>query len=220
MKVLLTGATGMVGEGVLLECLRNPAVTEVCVIARKPIGRQHPKLRALTVPDFNRIADFSAQLQPFDACFFCAGVSSVGMDEARYTAVTHDTTLTVAQVLQRLNPGMVFIYVSGKSTDSSAQGKVMWARVKGRTENDLVALGFRAAYNFRPGLMLPTPGQTQLKTAYKLLIPLFKPFMAKQALPLAQVGQAMIHAVSRGYPKPILEIDHIRRLARPEAGAT
>lgn len=213
MKVLLTGATGMVGEGVLLECLRNPAVGEVCLLSRRPSDRRHPRLRELIVPDFNRIADVSAQLHPFDACFFCAGVSSVGMDEARYTAVTHDTTLTVAQVLQRLNPGMVFVYVSGKSTDSTEKGRVMWARVKGRTENDLMALGFKAAYSFRPGLMLPTPGQTQLKTAYRLLIPLLKPFVAQSALPLAQVGQAMIHAVSQGYPKPTLEIDDIRRLA-------
>ena len=218
MKVLLTGATGMVGEGVLLECLRDPAVAEVAVITRRPIGRQAPKLREIIVPDFNRMADFSAQLHPFDACFFCAGVSSVGMDEASYTAVTHDTTLTVAQVLRDVNPGMVFIYVSGKSTDSTARGRVMWARVKGRTENDLMALGFRAVYNFRPGLMLPIPGQTQLKTAYKLLIPLFKPFMARQTLSLTQVGQAMVNAVRQGYPKPILEIDDIRRLAAAGSG--
>ena len=218
MKVLLTGATGMVGEGVLLECLRNPAVTEVAVITRRPIGRQAPKLREIIVPDFNRMADFSVQLHPFDTCFFCAGVSSVGMDEASYIAVAHDTTLTVARVLLEVNPGMVFIYVSGKSTDSTAQGRVMWARVKGRTENDLMALGFKAAYNFRPGLMLPTSGQTQLKTAYKLLIPLFKPFMARQALPLTQVGQAMVNAVRQGYPKPILEIDDIRHLAATGSG--
>lgn len=219
MRVLLTGATGMVGEGVLLECLRDPAVTEVGVITRRPIGRQAPKLREITVPDFNRIADVRDQLHPFDACFFCAGVSSVGMDEATYTAITHDTTLTVAKLLQGLNPGMVFIYVSGKSTDSTAQGRVMWARVKGRTESDLMALGFKAVYNFRPGLMLPTPGQTQLKTAYKLLIPLLKPFMGRQALALTQVGQAMLNAVRRGYPQPVLEIDDIRRLASAE-GAT
>ena len=217
MKVLLTGATGMVGEGVLLECLGNAAVTEVCLISRKPSGRHHAKLREIIVPDFTRMADFSAQLQPFDACFFCAGVSSVGMDERSYTAITHDTTLIVAQVLRQLNPGMVFIYVSGKSTDSTGQGKVMWARVKGRTENELVALGFRAAYNFRPGLMLPTPGQTQLKTVYKVMIPLLKPFMGRPALTLGQVGKAMIHAVQRGYPTHTIEIDDIRQLALPDA---
>ena len=218
MKVLLTGATGMVGEGVLLQCLRDPVVTEVCMLNRRPSGRQAPRLREIIVPDFNRIADISAPLHPFDACFFCAGVSSVGMDERSYTAVTHDTTLTVAKVLLGQNPGMVFIYVSGRSTDSTEQGRTMWARVKGRTENDLMALGFKAAYNFRPGLMLPTPGQTQLKTAYKLLIPLLKPFMARQALTLTQVGQAMVQAVRQGYPKPILEIEDIRRLASAGSG--
>lgn len=215
MKVLLTGATGMVGEGVLLACLANPTVTEVVMLNRKPSSVRHAKLRELIVPNFNDMARHSDALHPFDACFYCAGVSSVGMDEARYTAITHDTTLIVANTLRTLNPQMVFTYVSGKNTDSSEQGKVMWARVKGKTENDLVKLGFRGAYNFRPGLMLPTPGQTQLKTIYKLMIPLLKPFMRKSALPLSLVGQAMINAVTRGYPKSVLEIDDIRRLAQP-----
>ena len=219
MKVLLTGATGMVGEGVLLECLRDPDVTEVCLLSRRPSGRQAPKLREIIVPDFNRIADFQDQLHPFDACFFCAGGSSVGMDEATYTAITHDTTLTVAKLLRELNPSMVFIYVSGRSTDSTAQGRVMWARVKGRTENDLMALGFKAVYNFRPAFMLPTPGQTQLKTAYKWMIPLLKPFMGRQALTLTQVGRAMLNAVRHGYPQPVLEVNDIRRLAEGAAGA-
>ena len=220
MRVILTGATGMVGEGVLLTCLRHPAVTRVLVLGRRPCRIEHAKLRELIVPDFNRLADLRDQLMaaaPYNACFFCAGVSSVGMDEASYKAVTHDTTLNVARVLQAAFPAMVFIYVSGRSTDSTAQGKVMWARVKGQTENDLQRLGFKAQYNFRPALMLPAPGQKHLKPIYKWLIPLFKPFMGSSTLPLTQVGQAMIHAVQRGHSKPVLEVEDIRQLAQPAA---
>ena len=218
MRVILTGATGMVGEGVLLTCLRNPAVTRVLVLGRRPCRIEHAKLRELIVPDFNRLADLRDQLQsaaPYDACFFCAGVSSVGMDEASYKAVTHDTTLNVARVLQAAFPTMVLVYVSGRSTDSTAQGKVMWARVKGQTENDLQRLGFQAQYSFRPALMLPVAGQKHLKPLYKWLLPLLKPFMGYSSLHLSQVGQAMIHAVQRGHPKPVLEVEDIRQLAQP-----
>ena len=219
MRVMLTGATGMVGEGVLLACLHNPAVTQVLVLGRRPCRIEHAKLRELIVPDFNRLADQREKLQaggPYDACLFCAGVSSVGMDEASYKAVTHDTTLNVARTLLALYPAMVFIYVSGRSTDSTAQGKVMWARVKGQTENDLQRLGFKGQYNFRPAFMLPVAGQKHLKRVYRWMIPLLKPFMGKSALTLTQVGQAMIHAVQRGYPKPVLEVADIRQLAKAD----
>src|SRR3954469_14273955 len=154
IKVIVTGATGMVGEGVLLECLKNEKVSEELMINRRHFELKHPKLKELIVPDFFKIEAHKEQLVGYDGCFFCAGISSVGMKEDMYTKITYDTTLQFAHVMARLNPGMVFTYVSGQSTDSSEKGKLMWARVKGRTENDLMKLPFKGEYNFRPGLMV------------------------------------------------------------------
>jgi uncharacterized protein YbjT (DUF2867 family) len=158
MKVILTGATGMVGEGVLLECLANPAVERVLSVVRRPSGRNHPKLVEVIVKDFRELQPVEAQLSGYDACFYCAGISSVGMNEADYTVVTYDTPLAFATNLARLNPAMTLVHVSGSHTDSSEQGKVMWARVKGKAENALMRLPFKGVYNFRPSLMKPTPG--------------------------------------------------------------
>src|SRR5437868_2695343 len=166
MKVILTGATGMVGEGVLLECLDNPAVTEVLIVGRRHYDLTHPKLKELLVPDFLQIEKNATELKGYDACFFCAGISSVGMSEEKYTVITYDTTLAFAKAVLQQNPNMVFTFVTGRGTDSAEQGKSMWARVKGRTENALMKLGFRGQYNFRPGLMLPTKGQKSMKTTY------------------------------------------------------
>jgi nucleoside-diphosphate-sugar epimerase len=213
MKVILTGATGMVGEGVLLTCLDNVAITEVLIVGRRHYDFSHPKLKELLVPDFLQIEKFYKDLNSYDACFYCAGISSIGMNEADYSEITYDTTLLFAKVVLQQNPNMVFNFVSGRSTDSSEQGKVMWARVKGRTENALMKLGFRHQFNFRPALMLPVKGQRSMKTSYKILAIILKYFMPKATLTLTQVGQAMINSVAKGYTKQILEIDDIRKLA-------
>ncbi|MBB5439564.1 uncharacterized protein YbjT (DUF2867 family) [Pedobacter sp. AK017] len=213
MKVILTGATGMVGEGVLLECLENPAVSKVLMVNRKASPVAHPKLEELIVPDFTKPEPYASSLSGYDACFYCAGISSIGMNEEQYTHITYDTTLAFANKLAALNPGMVFTFVSGSSTDSSENGKVMWARVKGKTENALMKLPFKGAYNFRPGLMKPFKGQKNVKAILKPIILIFPLLFPKQCLTLKQVGQAMINAVLKGYTKQILEIADIRELA-------
>jgi uncharacterized protein YbjT (DUF2867 family) len=214
MKVIVTGATGMVGEGVLLECLENPAVERVLSVSRRPCGHAHPKLTECLVPDFRELAGVEPQLGGYDACFYCAGVSSVGMKEAEYAAITYDTVLAFAQTLARLNPGMVLVHVSGAHTDATEQGKVMWARVKGKAENALARLPFKAVYNFRPSLMKPAPGQRNIKRAYKVALvfyPLLNLFFP--GIPLRQVGLAMINCVRLGAPKGVLEAKDIKEQA-------
>ena len=213
MKIILTGATGMVGEGVLLECLEDTDVSEVLIVSRRHYDLSHPKLKELLVPDFLHLENHAEQLSGYDACFYCAGISSIGMKEADYKKITYDTTISFAKTVLQKNPGLVFTFVSGRSTDSSEEGKVMWARVKGKTENELMKLGFKGAYNFRPALMLPTPGQKSMKNSYKILASILKYVMPKSALTLKQVGKAMIHAVTKGYPKQVLEVEDIRKLA-------
>lgn len=213
IKVIITGATGMVGEGVLFECLQNKKVDEVLIINRRHYECDHAKLKELIVPDFFKLEAFAENINGYDACFFCAGVSSVGMKEEKYTHLTYDTTLSFARTMVSYNTNMVFTYVSGSSTDSSEKGRVMWARVKGKTENDLMKLPFKAAYNFRPGIMLPFEGQKNWKSIYKLIGKGIKLFAPKAVLTMHQVGQAMINVATSGYPKPILEIADIRKLA-------
>lgn len=213
MKVIITGATGMVGEGVLLECLENPAVDKVLSVSRRSCGHTHPKLEECLVADFRDVSAVESRLSGYDACFYCAGVSSVGMTEADYTVVSYDTPLAFATTLARLNPELVFTYVTGASTDGTEQGRVMWARVKGRAENALAKLLPGRAYAFRPGLMKPVPGQKNLKRAYRLflpLLPIFKLFLP--ALTLNEVGRAMIRCVQAGPPGHVLEVADIRRL--------
>lgn len=214
MKVIITGATGMVGEGVLFECLTNPLVSEVLVIGRKTYDLTHPKLKELIVSDFSTIKDHTELLKKFDGCFFCAGVSSVGENEENFTKKTYDFVIPFATISSEINPEMTFIYVSGNRTDSSEKGKVMWARVKGRTENALMKLPFKGQYNFRPALMKASKGQKNAKTIYKILGPLIAPFFPVKTLKLSEVGRAMINAVSKGYPKQILEVDDIIKLAK------
>jgi len=213
MKVIITGATGMVGEGVLFECLQNPAVSAVLIISRRHYEMQHIKLKELIVPDFFELETFAAQLKGYDACFFCAGISSVGMKEEKYTRITYDTTLSFAKVLLNVNSDMVFTYVSGAQTDSSEKGRLMWARVKGRTENDLSRLSFRAVYHFRPGLMLPFPLQKNWKAVYQFIAKAIKLVSPKSVITMQELGRAMINAVKKGYPKTILEIADIKALA-------
>lgn len=213
MKVIITGATGMVGEGVLLECLDNYAVKKVLMINRKPSAIKHPKLEELIVLDFMQLDRYADVLRNYDACFYCAGVSSVGMNEIKYTYVTYDTTLAFARTLSEINPDMVFNFVTGSHTDTSENGKVMWARVKGKTENDLMKLPFRGQYNFRPGFMKPFKEQQNIKTFFKIIMPLFPILFPKKSLTLKDVGQAMINTVKEGYPKQILEIEDIKILA-------
>lgn len=211
MKIILTGATGMVGEGVLLHCLQREEITEVLMINRRSYALDHPKLKELLVTDFNKLEAYTEHLQGYDACFYCAGVSSVGMKEAEYARITYETTLNFARVLHTLNPGMVFTYVTGLHTRSN--GRQMWQRVKGRTEEALQQLGFRGQYNFRPGFMKPVQGQRNVRTLFKPLIAVFPLLFPKSSLTLHQVGQAMIHAVNKGYDKNILEISDIKQLS-------
>jgi len=213
MKVILTGATGMVGEGVLLECLANPAVERVLSVSRRSCGREHPKLRELLVPDFRELGAVEAELVGYDACFYCAGVSSVGMKEAEYAVVTYDTPLAFVGTLARLNPGMTFVHVSGRSTDSTERGKIMWARVKGKAENALMRLPFKAVYNFRPGLMKPVPGQKKVWGGFlfPVLYPVLRLFFP--GMPLADVARAMINAARFGAPQRVLEVADMRELA-------
>lgn len=216
IKIILTGATGMVGEAVLLECLDHPAVAEVLVLSRKHYEISHPKVKELLVPDLADLSGVEAQLSGYDACFFCAGVSSLGMNEEKYTRITYDLTLSVANMLVTRNPEMVFCYVSGSHTDSTEHGSLMWARVKGRTENALLRLPFRKVYNFRPGLMKPTREQKNVPGLFKAalaLYPLFKLLMPSQLLTMKEVGDAMINSVAASYPKSVLEIADIRALA-------
>ena len=217
IKVIITGATGMVGEGVLFECLEHPDIKQVLMVNRKPYALKHPKLKECIVPDFLKLDEFTDQLSGYEACFFCAGISSAGMKEAEYTHVTYDITLHFAEKLVSLNPNMVFDYVSGSLTDSTEKGKMMWARVKGRTENALMRLPFKRVYNFRPGFMKATPGQKNVKSYYKYIswmYPLLRMTMPNQVSMLSEVGLAMINSVTKGYSKQILEIKDINILAK------
>ena len=213
IKIIITGATGMVGEGVLFECLENSDVAEVLIVNRRHYELQHPKLKELIVPDFFKLDNYAEQVTGYDACFFCAGISSVGMKEDKFRHITYDTTLAFAKSLLKANSSMVFTYVSGSQTDSTEKGRVMWARVKGKTENDLAALPFKAEYNFRPGVMLPFPDQKNWKTVYKWIVKFMRVLSPKSVLTMQQVGRAMINTVTKGYAKNILEIKDIRELA-------
>ena len=219
MKVILFGATGMVGQGVLRECLLDPGVESVLVVGRSPTGQRHAKLRELLRNDFVDYSDVESQLAGFDACFFCLGVSSIGMDEARYRHLTYDITLAAARVLARLNPQMVLVYVSGRGTDSTEQGSLMWARVKGKTENDLLKLPFKAAYMFRPAGIQPLHGIRSktgwvqaIYVATSPLLSLLNRVAPKYMTTTEQVGRAMIKVARDGFPKPVLESEDISSL--------
>lgn len=217
LKIIITGATGMVGEGVLLECLEHPDIEKVLIVNRRPYKLKHLKLSELIVPDFLQLNKFENQLQGYDACFYCAGVSAVGMKEAEYSRITYVTAIQFAKTLARLNPNMIFNYVSGQGTDNSEKGRMMWARVKGKMENALQQLPFKAVYNFRPGIMEPTQGQQNIKPIFKFmaaLYPFIRTIAPNFASTLKEVGLAMIKTVQQGYEKQILEVKDINLLAR------
>ncbi len=214
MKIIITGTTGMVGEGVLLEALQNNKVTEVLSISRKSIYLEHPKLKQLIVSDFTQLEKYKSEIEGFEACFFCAGISSVGKKEDEFAKITYDTTLAFAKTLFQYNPTMMFCYVSGSGTDSTEKGKKMWARVKGKTENDLMKVGFRKVYNFRPAAMIPFPKQQYANKLFYVIAKTLHFFNPKSVLTLSEVGKAMINGVDIDFGKNILEIKDIRELAQ------
>ena len=219
MKVILFGATGMVGQGVLRECLLDADVESVLVIGRSPTGQRHAKLREIVHDDFLDYSAIESELRGYDACFFCLGVSSVGMNAERYRHLTYDITLAAARTLARLNPQLVFVYVTGRGTDSSEKGSLMWARVKGKTENDLLKLPFRAAYMFRPAGIQPLHG-IRSKTAWVQaiyvvaapLLSLLNRVAPKYMTTTEQVGRAMIKVAHDGFARPVLESQDINSL--------
>ncbi len=224
MKVLLLGATGMVGQGVLRECLLDPGVEKVVVVGRRATGQKHDqkqenKLRELVLPDVSDLRAVEADVTGFDACLFCLGVSAAGMSEERYTSLTFDLTLAVARTLARLNPGMTFLYVSGLGTDSTEHGRQMWARVKGRTENALLKLPFKAAYMFRPAAIVPLHGIRSstkwtrvLYAGMRPLLPIFRLLFPNYVTTTEHLGRAMIAVARNGFPKKVLEPPDIRRV--------
>lgn len=208
IKAVITGATGMVGEGVLHECLLHPDVESVLVINRKPYGVKHEKLKEIIHKDFFDLSSIEDQLKGYNACYFCAGVSSIGKKEEEYTRITYDLTMNFANTLLKLNPDMTFCYISGSGTDSTEKGRIMWARVKGKTENDLLKLPFKDAYMFRPGYIQPTKGLKNTYKAYKIFAPfnpLIKLIFSKYATTLKEIGLAMINVSLYGSDKKVLE---------------
>lgn len=219
MNVVVFGATGMVGAGVLTECLEDPRVHSVLVVGRNPCGVAHPKLRELIRSDFLDYGDVRADLTGRDACFFCLGVSAAGMNEAAYRRLTYDLTLSAAKALADLNPSLTFCYVSGEGTDSTERGRFMWARVKGKTENDLLRLPFKA-YMFRPGFIQPRKGvrsKTKLYQAFYDVLgpafPILKRLLPSHVTTTENVGRAMIQVAASGYSKRVLENPDINALA-------
>lgn len=217
IRVIITGTTGMVGEGVLHECLQHPDVERVLVVNRKPCGVTHSKLSEIVHSDFFDLSSITPLLGDYNACFFCLGVSSVGMKEEVYNRLTYDLTLHMASLLSGLNPEMVFCYVSGSGTDSTERGRSMWARVKGKTENQLLNLPFKGAYMFRPGYIHPTKGLRNTHgyyTALSWMYPMLRAVLPKYVISLKELGIAMIHIAQTGRERAILESQDISRIAR------
>lgn len=211
-KVIITGATGMIGKGVLLECLNHKEISNVLVIGRASIDMEHPKLSELLHEDFTDFSSVSDELQGYDACFFCLGVSAAGLNEDQYKKITYDFTMALAHVLLKHNPEMTFNYVSGQGTDSTEKGRMMWARVKGKTENDLLNLGFKQAYMFRPGAIIPLKGIKSKTKSYQFmydyftwLLKVIKVVSPNSIVDTTQIGLAMINTVLHGYGQVIID---------------
>jgi len=220
LNVIITGATGMVGEGVLYQCLHHPEVEKVLIINRNPSGYSDPKLTEIIHRDLSDISSLSDRLKGYNACYFCLGVTSLGKTEAEYTKLTYTLTINFATTLAQLNPEMTFCYISGAGTDSSEKGRTMWARVKGKTENDLMKLPFKKVYNFRPGGIIPflplRPSQTFYKTFKYIgwLLHVMKVITPNLVINLKDLATAMINSSLRGYSKNILEVKDIKILAK------
>jgi uncharacterized protein YbjT (DUF2867 family) len=221
MRILLFGASGMVGQGVLREALNAPDVERVVAIVRKPTTMEHPKYGELVRSDFSDFPDAQSEMSGFDACFYCLGVSAGGKSEAEYRRLTYDYALAAATALARWNPSMTFVYVSGAGTDSTGEGRAMWARVKGQTENALLALPFRAAFMFRPAYIHPAHGEQSRTTAYRILykasgwlFPLLRRLFPRYVTTTEEVGRAMLQVVRSGAPKARLENSDIATLGR------
>jgi uncharacterized protein YbjT (DUF2867 family) len=220
MKVVLFGATGMVGQGALLECLRSADVEAVLCVVRRPTGRQHEKLREVVQPDVSNLSTIGEDLAGYEACLFCLGASSVGMSEADYRRITYDTTIAVAQALLARSPELTFVFVSGAGTDGTGQGRVMWARVKGETENALLRMPFKGAYMFRPGYIQPLDGirasGRAMRALYALTAPLYpvwRRLFPRYVTTTRRLGRAMVRAARHGAPRRVLEVEDINALA-------
>ena len=216
IQAIITGTTGMVGEGVLHECLQHPDVEKVLIINRRPYGLSHPKLTEIIHGNFHEISSIASKLKGYNACYFCLGVSSVGMKEPEFKRLTYDLTMHMAETLVNENPEMTFCYVSGAGTDGTEKGRSMWARVKGKTENDLLKL-FKNGYAFRPGYMQPTKGLKNTLKYYNYLswmYPAFRTLFPKYVSTLAELGQAMINVTLKGYSKRVLEVTDIKEAAK------
>ena len=217
MKVIITGSTGMVGEGVLHECLLHPKVKNILVINRRECNVKHPKLKEIIHKDFSDFSSIKNELVGYNAVFLCMGVSSIGMKEDKYKFLTYDLTMSLAKLLAELNSDLILIYVSGAGTDSSEKGRSMWARIKGKTENDLIKMPFKNVYAFRPGGITPTPGLKNTFTILKLMnpvLPLLRRLLPKMICSLREVGIAMINVAIYGYDKNIIEVTDIVKLSR------
>ena len=209
----------MVGEGVLAECLRDEQIQQVLVINRKPSGFQHPKLKELLVADFSDFSGVEEELKGYDAAFLSMGVSSMGLNEEEYTYLTYNLTMALARPLERLNPDMTLCYVSGQGTDSSEKGRIMWARVKGKTENDLMNMSFKQVFAFRPGGMQPEKGAKNIKRIYRFFIPLmpfFRVLFPGSMSTLRDLALAMIHVSRHGYQTQVIEVKDLKNIAKLE----
>lgn len=216
MRVIIFGSTGMVGEGVLHECLNHAAIESILAVNRRPCGYSHDKLNEIIHKDFSDLFSVANELSGLDACYFCMGVSSIGKKEEEYKCLTYDITLQAAQILVKQNPGLTFCYVSGAGTDSTEKGRIMWARVKGKTENDLLKLPFKSAYMFRPAYIQPTKGLKNTYKMYKVLAPIYpliKLLFSKYTTTLREIGLAMITVTLHGSDKKILECRDIVQLS-------
>ena len=220
MKVIITGSTGMIGKGCLLECIDRPEITTILVANRNPVNINHPKLKEILLKDFSQLQHVEESFLGYDACFYCLGVTSAGMNESSYSKITYDMTLDFARQLIRINPGITFCYISGAGTDSTEKGNVMWARVKGKTENALLGLGFKNAYMFRPGFIQPKRGIRSRTGLYNAIYSILSPFyfllkkLPKYVTNTETLARAMIYVALHGYSKNILESSDINVIGR------